>query len=132
MTDPTIKTLDLQRMWLASGLVFAFVAALAAMLLRAVPEANKDIVVYMIGQLSGMATMALSFYFINKAGQDAADAKKTENTGKMADAITAAAAAGGHPIDAKDAAVDAADQVAGAAEAEASRIAEGGGPPLRR
>lgn len=94
MTDTTIKTLDLQRMWLATGLVCAFCASLLLLFLRGIPEANKDLVTYMVGQLSGMATMALSFYFINKAGQDAADAKKTENTGKMADAITAAAQAG--------------------------------------
>lgn len=130
MTDPTIKTLDLQRMWLATGLVCAFVAALLLLFLRAIPAENKDLVTYMVGQLSGMATMALSFYFINKAGQDAADAKKTENTGKMADAITAAATAAGLPADAKDAAAHAAEQVAGAAEAEAQRITED--PPITR
>lgn len=91
MTDNTVKTLDLQRIWLASGLVLAFAACLGVMLFRAVPEASQDIVVYMIGQLSGMATMALGFYFTSRAGQDAQDAKKTENTGKALDAISAAA-----------------------------------------
>lgn len=119
MTDKTIRTLDLQRMWLATGLVCAFVAALLLLFLRAIPPENKDLVTYMVGQLSGMATMALSFYFINKAGQDAADAKKTENTGRALEAITATASAGGGPSAAKEAA----EQVANAAEAEADRIA---------
>lgn len=86
-----LSALDKQRIWLASGLVCAFNAALWVLLFRAFPEQNKDIVIYMIGQLSGMATMSLGFYFTNKAGADEADAKKTENTGKMAEAITATA-----------------------------------------
>ena len=112
--------IDRQRMWLATGLVCAFVACILGLFLREVPEGNKDLVTYMIGQLSGMATMALGFYFVNKAGQDAADAQKTENTGKALDAITAAAAAG---TTTTPDAVHAADRVADAAVHEADRIA---------
>jgi hypothetical protein len=39
----------------------------------------------MVGQLSGMALTVLGFYFINKVGQDALDATRTANTGKLAD-----------------------------------------------
>jgi hypothetical protein len=90
----TTRETDRQRMLLATGLVCAFVASLLLLFFKEVPEKNQDMVTYMVGQLSGMATMALGFYFISKAGADAADAAKTENTGKMADAITAAANAG--------------------------------------
>jgi len=118
MSPNPVKILDLQRIWLAGALVFAFCAVLGLSLLRAYPEANKDIVVYMIGQLSGMATMALGYYFTQKAGQDAADAAKTENTGKMADAVVAAAKAS-TPVTTQ--AAEAAQATAEAAQHEADR-----------
>lgn len=80
---------------LASFLVGAFVGVIPFMLYKTIPSENKELIVYMVGQLSGMATMALGFYFVNKVGQDALDAKKSENTGKLADAITATAKASG-------------------------------------
>lgn len=86
---------------LAFFLVGAFISVLPVFTLRVIPTGNKDIITYMVGQLSGMATMVLGFYFTNKVGQDAADAKRAENTGKMADAI-AAVAGGAAPT--KDAA----------------------------
>jgi hypothetical protein len=71
------------------------------MIFWGMPVTSKDIVTYMVGQLSGMLTMALALYFTKSAGQDAADEAKTVNTGKMADAITATAQAGaGQPSDA--------------------------------
>lgn len=82
------------RNWLAFFLVAAFIAVLPLLVFKTIPGDNKEIIVYMIGQLSGMATTAIGFYFVNKAGQDELDAKRTENTGKMADAVVAAAAAG--------------------------------------
>lgn len=72
-------------------LVGAFIAVIPLAMLIVIPEKNKDLITYAVGQLSGMALMALGFYFTNKVGQDAADAKRAENTGKMADAIVAAA-----------------------------------------
>lgn len=85
--------IDQQRIWLATGLVCAFIACVLLLFFQKIPDVNKDLITYMIGQLSGMATMALGFYFTNKAGQDEADAEKTANTGKMADAIKATAEA---------------------------------------
>jgi hypothetical protein len=73
----------------------------------------------MAGQLSGMALMALGFYFTNKVGQDAVDAKRADNTGKLADAVVAAAQAGSSGEAAKaagavaDAAVQTADKIKG-------------------
>ena len=43
-------------------LLAAFNAALAALFLLAVPEGNRDIVVYMIGQLSGFAAAAVAYW----------------------------------------------------------------------
>ena len=77
---------------LAFVLVLAFISVLPVFTYKVIPPDNKDIITYMVGQLSGMATMALGFYFTNKIGQDALDAKRAENTGKLADAVVAATA----------------------------------------
>ncbi len=92
--DYTTRELDKQRIWLAIALIAAFIGSLLFLLLRTIPLDNKDIIVYMLGQLSGMVSLALGAYFVNKIGQDAQDAKKSDNTGKLADAVVAAAAAG--------------------------------------
>lgn len=47
---------------LTGVLLLAFNAALAALFLYAVPEGNRDIVVYMIGQLSGFAAAAVAYW----------------------------------------------------------------------
>ena len=65
-----------------------------------------------------MALMALGFYFTNKAGQDALDAKRSETTGKMADAMVATANATGSG----DGAGKAADAVAEAAVDKAAEV----------
>lgn len=118
-----IQELDRQRFYLAACLTIAFISAVGALFWKGIPTDNKDLVNYMLGQLSGMTTMALGLYFLNKAGQDAADDKKTENTGKMADAITAAANAGTSP-DLKAAATKAADKVADAAVVAAEEVTD--------
>lgn len=85
------RTPDQIRNLIAFLLVGAFIAFVPLFVYKTIPEANKDIITYMVGQISGMALMALGFYYTNKVGQDALDEKRVENTGKLADAITAAA-----------------------------------------
>lgn len=85
-----IEQIERMRNLLAFLLVAAFVSVLPLLAWRVIPEVNKDIITYMVGQLSGMATTALGFYFVNKVGQDALDAQRAENTGKMAEAVTTA------------------------------------------
>lgn len=113
-----VQELDRQRFILAAVLTISYIGAVIALFWKGVPTDNKDLINYMLGQLSGMVTMALGLYFLNKAGQDAADEKKTENTGKMADAITAAAQAG-TVAGADQAAADAAARTAEAAVEQA-------------
>jgi len=81
---------DRVRNILAFVLVAAFVAIIPAAMHFVIPEKNRDLITYMVGQLSGMALMALGFYFTNKAGQDQLDAKRAETSGKIADAVVAA------------------------------------------
>jgi len=82
--------IDRTRNALAFFLIGSFVGAVVALTFRAIPIDNKDILTYMVGQLSGMATMVLGFYFTKGAGQDALDATKSANTGKLANAVVAA------------------------------------------
>ncbi|MES1985465.1 MAG: hypothetical protein V4461_10980 [Pseudomonadota bacterium] len=91
------------RNWLAFFLISAFVAVLPLMFFKSIPEDNKDIITYIVGQLSGMATMALGFYFTTKAGADALDAKRAETTSKAFEAIAASANAplGNEPVKAE-------------------------------
>lgn len=92
-----IEQIEWMRNLLAFMLVGAFISMLPALMIIAIPSENKDIINYIAGQLSGMATLALGFYFVNKVGQDALDAKRTENTKTALEAIkeTAKAASTG-------------------------------------
>jgi drug/metabolite transporter (DMT)-like permease len=115
MTTPAqtsaIEQIERVRNRIAIFIVGSFVGALMVFTFWTIPEGNRDIVTYMVGQLSGMALTALGFYFVNKIGQDAADAKRADNTGKALDAIkTVAQGAAGSG----DAAGAAADEVVGA------------------
>lgn len=112
------------RNWLALCLIVAFVAILPLLVWKTIPDTNKEIIVYMIGQLSGMATTAIGFYFVSKAGQDALDSKRAENTGKLADAVVAAAQAVPPAADPGKAAAQAAGEVADAATDRADEIAD--------
>jgi hypothetical protein len=95
-----IDQIEWMRNLLAFMLTGAFVSTIPLFVFKTIPEANEQVVTYMVGQLSGMALMALGFYFVNKVGQDALDAKRTENTKAAFEAITeqaksAASGAGG-------------------------------------
>ena len=82
-----VDQIEFMRNVLAFLLVGAFIGSMGAFTVFAIPEANKDILTYMVGQLSGMAITVLGFYFVSKVGQDALDAKRTENTARAFDAI---------------------------------------------
>lgn len=112
----TVEQIERTRNLLAFLLVASFISIIPAAMLVVIPEPNRDLITYMVGQLSGMALTVLGFYFINKVGADALDAKRADNTNKMADAVIAAA--GGVPDPQKPApqdAIEAAEQVGDAA-----------------
>ncbi len=54
---------DITRGVLAGTLIISFNVALLALFRVTIPEGNRETVVYMLGQLSGMVTTALAFYF---------------------------------------------------------------------
>jgi hypothetical protein len=120
------KDADRFRNLLAFLLIGAFIFTIPLFVFKNIPTENKEIIVYMVGQLSGMALTALGFYFVNKAGQDAIDAKRADTTGKAFEAVTAAAQAGSSGS-ATVMAADAAEAVADAAVDKAGEI-KGGKP----
>lgn len=46
----------------------AFVGAFPVLFYKAIPEANKDLVTYMLGQLSGIVGTILAFHFSSTVG----------------------------------------------------------------
>jgi hypothetical protein len=58
-----MRQFDWMRGLLALLLLASFQLALGALFRFEVPQSNRDMVIYMLGQLSGMVTTALAFYF---------------------------------------------------------------------
>ena len=114
-----VDQIEFMRNLLAFLCVAAFISVLPVFTFIVIPPPNKEVITYMVGQLSGMATTCLGFYFVNKVGQDALDATRAENTGKMAEAVTTALTKATEP--AADA-VAAADETAQAAVDKADEI----------
>lgn len=89
-----IDQIELMRNALAITLCGGFVGMIPLFVFKAIPTGNEQLITYMLGQLSGMALTALSFYFVNKVGADALDAKRADNTKAAMEAIKAAATGG--------------------------------------
>lgn len=119
MTLSPIELTERTRTRLANVLIGAFVLVIPILLFKDIPPKNEQIITYVLGQLSGAALLILGFYFVNKVGQDAIDAAKADNTGKMADAVIAAAQAASPS---SNEAGQAAEQVADAAATEADKL----------
>jgi uncharacterized membrane-anchored protein len=60
--------------------MLAFFAALGILYLVSVPEANKGLITFMLGQLSGAFGMALAYYFSTTQGS----ARKDETIAQLA------------------------------------------------
>lgn len=88
-----VKGNEFFRNALAVFIVTAFTSSLPLLIWKTIPEANEQIITYIIGQISGMATTVLSAYFVNSTTANALDTKRADNTAKALDAVTAAIAA---------------------------------------
>ena len=120
MTPASDVKSDAFRNMLAGFLIGSFVGTIPFLFFKDIPTSNKEIVTYIIGQLSGMATTALAFYFTTKAGDQALEIKRAENTKAAFEAVAVAAASPGPNKDAgqaadavADAAADKADEIKG-------------------
>jgi hypothetical protein len=81
---------------IGGALISGFLGALAALFVVPIPETNRDLVTYMLGQLSGFAGGIIAYYYASKAGDTRAqdlDAERTANTGKALDMAREAIAA---------------------------------------
>jgi hypothetical protein len=81
-------------------ILLSFNAVIIVLFFRSIPSDNMQLLVYMLGQLSGFAAAVVALHY----GRDSQDEKKTENTGKAFDAIAAtananSAGASGAPLD---------------------------------
>lgn len=78
------------RDFLGMGLVSGFMIALFVLFWKAIPTENEQLIVYMLGQLSGFVAGVVSYHYVMSKTSE----KATENTGKAFEAITATAKAG--------------------------------------
>lgn len=99
-----VKGMNL-RDFLGVGLVSGFMVALFVLFWKAIPTENEQLIVYMLGQLSGFVAGVVSYHYVMSKTSE----KATENTGKAFDAITAAANATGSTEPVAEAAQDVAD-----------------------
>lgn len=81
------------RDWIGLGLIIAFISVLFALLWKVIPDKNEQLIVYMLGQLSGFVATVVGYHYVTSVQ----DSKKSDNTAKAFDAITAAANAGTPP-----------------------------------
>lgn len=71
------------RDWIGVGLIAAFVSVLLGLLFKNIPAANEQIIIYMLGQLSGFVATVVGYHYVTGVQDD----RKVENTGKLADAM---------------------------------------------
>lgn len=71
-------------------LLGAFIGALGVLFWKAIPPENEQLIVYMLGQLSGFVAGVVALHYVTKAGEKELDAKRVDNTSKALDAIKAA------------------------------------------
>jgi hypothetical protein len=75
------------RDWIGVGLMSSFISVLFALLFKTIPERNEQLIIYMLGQLSGFVATVVGYHYVTSVQ----DRDRAANTGKMADAIKAVA-----------------------------------------
>lgn len=77
-------------------LIGAFISVLMILFWKEIPEKNEQLIVYMLGQLSGFVGGVVSSHYVNKAGEDKLSEKRTEASlaqAKSTEALATAVAA---------------------------------------
>lgn len=75
------------RDWLAAGLTFAFISVIVSLLFKSFPSDNRELLVYLVGQLSGFVGTALALYFGANKHDEQATEQRAEERGKTLDTI---------------------------------------------
>ncbi len=78
---------------IGGALIAGFLGALAALFVVPIPEANRDLVTYMLGQLSGFAGGIIAYHYASKAGDRDLDHQRADNTTKALEMAREAIAA---------------------------------------
>lgn len=80
------------------ALISAFIAVLFILFWKEIPKSNEQLIVYMLGQLSGFVGGVISSHYVHKAGEEKQEAARQETlqlqaraTEEVARAATAAA-----------------------------------------
>ncbi|MDB5733207.1 MAG: hypothetical protein JWQ03_3102 [Variovorax sp.] len=75
------------RDWIGVCLIAAFVASIMALFWKIIPKENEQLIVYMLGQLSGFVATVVGFHYVVSKN----DEQKSENTAAAFRAIEATA-----------------------------------------
>jgi hypothetical protein len=110
-------------------LIGAFIGVLFILFWKEIPAKNEQLIVYMLGQLSGFVGGVISAHYVHKAGEErAAESRQetarvqAETAGKLAEAVKDAVAATPSASPSGPAAGEAARDVADAADEKAEEI----------
>lgn len=109
MKRPRFTADNMVRDLIGLFLIVAFIGAMVALLWKAIPKENEQLLSYMLGQLSGFVAGVVGFWYISKAGEKELDEERTKNTGKALDAIKEAQRSA--PADQPDDVIRAGDEV---------------------
>lgn len=101
------------------SLISGFLGALFGLFIVPVPTENRELVIYMLGQLSGFAGGVVAYHYTMSAGAKELDAKRTHNTTVALEGLAAAAKGNG-----QDEAAKGANAVANAAHDKAEEFTE--------
>lgn len=119
------------------ALIGAFISVLFILFWKEIPTKNEQLLVYMLGQLSGFVAGVVSSHYVHKAGEEKQEAQRQETAKAQADATrataeaVAAAAASTTPAASSapgPGAAEAAREVADAADHRAEDFEEGKKP----
>lgn len=111
-------------------LIAAFIAALFILFWKAIPPANEQLIVFMLGQISGFVGGVVASHYGSKHGEEKQEERRQETAKAQADATRAtaeavtAAAAVVPPAANGESAAAGARQVADAADDRAAEIEE--------
>lgn len=75
---------------IGAGLIGSFIATIFMLMYKAIPPSNEQLIVYMLGQLSGFVAGVVAYHYVTKSGEKELDAQRVDNTTKALEAIKAA------------------------------------------
>lgn len=75
------------------ALIGSFIAVLFILFWKEIPAKNEQLIVYMLGQLSGFVGGVISAHYVHKAGEDKLAAQRNETAQAQAEATKAVAEA---------------------------------------